>query len=421
MNSNQKWLGIFPALALALVGCGGGSTTTAHSAPSSASGGSSNRSATPPSSGTKSPIKVPVLLPLTGQAAFLGKEEQQAVVAYQQYTNQNGGINGRPLQFVVQDSASSPKLAVQLASPIIKSHAGIFVGPSLVSTCSALGPLVTNGPVEYCLSPGVYPPPNGYQFGGAMVNQWAISTMLNYFKMHHWTKVAALVTNDATGADGLKWLKELLATPEFSSLKLVTTQHFDNTATSISSQMSVIAGAHPDALFTWATGTPQEIIFKGIQQAGLNIPVSMCDGDQSNAEMKAYSNILPKNFFTAVGRYAAYNILPPGPGKDAVQAFDQAFAAKNIKPDIGQALAWDAVAVVVQAIRKEGPNATAKQYLDYMQSIKNFQGASGTFNFSPTDHHGVGAQDFYVVTYNPSSGNWVPLSGPGGSALPQSG
>lgn len=400
------------ALGMLLAGCGPASATGGKTAPAPTHAASS------PSS--SQPVKVPVLLPLSGQAAFLGKQEKAAVLAYQQYTNQHGGIQGRPLQFVIQDSESSPKVSVELATQIIARHTPIFLGPSLVATCGSIGPLVAHGPVDWCLSPGVYPPRNGYQFGGAAPNNWVITAELNYFKAHHWDKIAALVSNDATGADGLRWLKRLLATPSFHALHLVKTQHFSDTATSIASQMAVIKTAHPQALFTWTTGTPQQVIFNGIQQSGLNLPVSICDGNQVDAEMKAYAKILPKNFFTAVGRYAAYRVLPPGPGKSAVLAFRQAFAKSHIHPDIGQALAWDAARVVVHALRAKGPNATAKQYRNYIQSIKGLPGASGTFNFSPSHHHGLSAHDFYVVTWNTHQGRWVPLSGPGGTALRKS-
>ena len=57
------------------------------------------------------PYKINAILPLTGQASFLGKEEQVTLQIAEKYINRTGGIKGRPIQFVFYDDTSAPRSA----------------------------------------------------------------------------------------------------------------------------------------------------------------------------------------------------------------------------------------------------------------------------------------------------------------------
>ena len=73
------------------------------------------------------PFKLNVILPLTGQASFLGKEEQVALQIHEKLVNGSGGIQNRPLQYVFYDDQSSPQVAVQLVKQV--SAAQATLGP----------------------------------------------------------------------------------------------------------------------------------------------------------------------------------------------------------------------------------------------------------------------------------------------------
>jgi branched-chain amino acid transport system substrate-binding protein len=51
--------------------------------------------------------------------------------------------------------------------------------------------------------------------------------------------------------------------------------------------------------------------------------------------------------------------------------------------------AYDALTIVVEGIRKAG-SADRDKVRDSIESLQNFVGASGVFNFSPKDHTGLG-------------------------------
>ncbi|MGH6967622.1 MAG: ABC transporter substrate-binding protein, partial [Stellaceae bacterium] len=64
--------------------------------------------ATPPARAAE-PYEINVILPLTGPAAFLGNGEKTSLELAEKAMNAKGGINGRPVKFVIQDDGTSPQ------------------------------------------------------------------------------------------------------------------------------------------------------------------------------------------------------------------------------------------------------------------------------------------------------------------------
>ncbi len=105
-----------------------------------------------------------VILPMTGSAAFLGKEESAALGVAETTVNKAGGISGRPIKFAIQDDQSNPTVSLQLATAIIASKAPIMIGSSITASCAAIAPLMKDGPIDVCLSPGLHPAEGSYVF-----------------------------------------------------------------------------------------------------------------------------------------------------------------------------------------------------------------------------------------------------------------
>ena len=94
------------------------------------------------------PYEINVITSLTGPAGFLGQAQQGALRALEAKVNKSGGIEGRPIKFVIHDDATVPQNAVQLVNQLIAEKVPYFLGPALVQQCLAVAPLIKdNGPV----------------------------------------------------------------------------------------------------------------------------------------------------------------------------------------------------------------------------------------------------------------------------------
>src|SRR5580692_3388343 len=96
----------------------------------------------PFASAAPDPYEINVIIPLTGSAAFLAKEEAASLGVFEKQVNERGGIRGQPIKFVYSDDQSSPQMAVQALNQVIAKHVPVVLGSSLVGTCGAMAPIV---------------------------------------------------------------------------------------------------------------------------------------------------------------------------------------------------------------------------------------------------------------------------------------
>src|ERR1700720_3036626 len=160
------------------------------------------------------PYRIHVILPLTGGAAFLGKGEQQALQLFEKLVNQEGGINGQPLELVFHDDQTSPQTTVQIANGILAEKPAVLLGSSIVAMCSAIAPLLKQGPFDYCLSPGVHPAAGSYQYSTSTDTHALIEAQVRYFRLRGLTRIAFMSSTDASGQDAERGFDEVTKLPE---------------------------------------------------------------------------------------------------------------------------------------------------------------------------------------------------------------
>jgi len=230
------------------------------------------------------PYELPVMIPLTGAAAFLGLGKQLTLQFVEKTVNASGRIQGRPLKFVIRDDESNPQTAVLIASQIIADKPAILLGSSLVASCRAIAPLMQAvGPVNYCFSPGIHPEAGSYTFTSSVSTVDIINAQLRYFRLKGLTRIAVMTSTDATGQDAENAIRDVFALPENKALQLVASAHFNINDVSVSAQIETITAANPQAFIAWSTGTPIATIFRAVAAAGLQIPMVTTSGNMTYA------------------------------------------------------------------------------------------------------------------------------------------
>ena len=355
------------------------------------------------------PIAIDAIVSLTGQQAFLGKEEAQTLAVVEDTINRSGGIKGRPIHFVIHDDASDPKTGVQLASSVMAQQAHVIIGPSLTAVCLAVGSLVVSGPVEWCLSPGIHPKP-GYVFSAMPSIEDSYAAAIRYFRLKGWRRVGLIIGTDASGQVAEKSIDDALHLPENSEVKLVAKEYFAPTDLSVAAQIARIKAANPDVIIAHATGTPVGNVLRGIAESGLSLPVFTSTANLTYAQMNAYASFLPKDLLFAGSPFLAPQQLDPGPVKAAVAQFFDAFKALHVRPDLGQASVWDAAFLVVDAMKKSGPDATSEELKDDIQNLRGWAGIFGRYDFVNNPQRGLDMSDVVIVRWDAAKGTWDGVS-----------
>jgi len=365
------------------------------------------------------PYELHGVLSLTGGGAFLGAQEYRTLQAIETVVNDRGGINGRRIHFAIEDDTTSPVVAVQLATDIIAKHVPIMLGPTLVASCSAVGPLFKEGPVQYCFAPGIYPPPGAYVFSAGVSTRDFVTAALRYFRDKGWTRVALIASSDATGQEGERIVTEGMAMPENKTLAMVQTAHFNITDVSAAAQMSRIKGADPNVIIAWTTGAPFGTVLHAYADAGLTVPLYTNAGNIARKQMDQYAGFAPKELLFASSRYLAYKESDPAgdPVTAAQRLYYTSLAKIGLTPDVGTSIAWDTGWIVLKLFEIAGFDASAARLHDTLEKLHDFAGINGVFDFRDGSQRGLGLSSSIVVRWDAAKKNWFPVAAPGGKAI----
>jgi branched-chain amino acid transport system substrate-binding protein len=362
------------------------------------------------------PFRIDAILSQTGPAAFLGATETKSLGILEKVLNKQGGINGRPIHFVVSDDGSAPPAAVSIFNSLAARKPAAFIGTGFTATCNALQPMVKDhGPVMYCLSPSLTPVPGGYGFAGSVWTYYLARVMTRYYRERHWNRIALITSTDASGSEFNYAFNYALSLPENKGVTLVDSERFNVADVSVAAQMAKIKAANPDTIVTWTAGSGFGVLLHGIQDGGLNIPVSACNCNMINAQLSQYKSFMPKELYFPGVRPIVQGAVAKGPVRDAQNVFFSAMRAAGVeKPDMADILPWDPALLIVDAYKHVGLNATADQVRDYLIQLHGFAGINGIYDFRDNSNRGIGENNAEMTRYDPERGVFVAVSKAGG-------
>jgi branched-chain amino acid transport system substrate-binding protein len=383
---------------------------------------SSSAGAASPGSGSGSGNTIHVIVSETGTASFLGAEEAAAFNALAKHVNATGGIDGHQITFSISDNQSTASTSVSLASPLVSQAPVLMVG-SITATDKPVDDLAaSNGPVIYDLSPGDHPKPGSYVYSSSNSTTNQTQAFINFAQSRGWKKVAVINSTDSSGQDGWTNIQKAVANSH-GAVTVTDHESFDPTAVTVTTQLAKIKATNPQAILIWTTGTPLGTVLSGMQQLGMeSLPTMTTNGNASTSQLGQMTSKLPAQLYFPGAPFMAGVQNLTGETKTQVQTFDAAMSAAGHKvPDEGNALAWDPGLILVSALKKLGLSATASQIHQYIDSLTDFAGINGTYNFtdkSIPDHRGLTISSVYIAQWNKAQGDWTAASGPAGNGKP---
>jgi branched-chain amino acid transport system substrate-binding protein len=371
--------------------------------------------AAPRAGSAAEPYNINMILALSGPGTFIGNTQLQAAQALEGSINKTGGIAGRPVKFVAKDDQSNPQIAVQLARELIAQHVPVILGPTVTASCNAVTPLVQrDGPVTYCLTAGAHPAPGGFVFSTLTSTPDLIAVAVRYFREKRLKRVAYIVPTDASGQDAEQGIEAAAAAPENKSLTLVDREHFGAADISVSAQLARIKAAKPDVLVAWVTGTAAGTVLRAAHDAGMNVPTLISSANMTPSVVKQYGELFPKECYAAGMLYYAGNDVTSQATRAAISKLNYAANVIGAQPDQVFISAWDPSALIVDALKKVGPDAGPAKLRDYLIGLRGWIGVNGPYDFKEIPQRGVGQRAVVVVRWNREKSQFDPVSKLGG-------
>jgi len=358
------------------------------------------------------PIKIGAFFDLTGPSSAIGTPTKLVAEMVVKKINDEGGINGAPLQLVIADDEGDPTKAALIAKKFTESDKVVaIIGPTRTDTGMAAKPIIEQMKVPTFMTVGGDAVIAGGKFGpfhwtfkSPQRTTIAVQKVYAYLKQKGTQKIAILTAADGFGKDGKAALETLAA--EYG-IKIVAAESFQATDSDMTAQLINIKTAAPDAIICWTIGKAGSIVAKNVKQLGIQVPLFQCHGlpDPKYIELAGKAsegNIMPSTKLMVVSQ-----LLDTDPQKKVIQEFihlyqDVFHYDRQFPINTHSGYAWDAIYIVANAMKKAGTDN--EKLRDAIENTTGYVGVSGTYNITPEDHNGLGMDSMVLVQI--SEGQW---------------
>src|SRR3954466_994938 len=325
---------------------------------------------------------------LTGYAATVDRAWRDGVEIAIAALNAKGGIAGRKVELVVEDNKSEPQKAVTVYRKMISSDKVSMFASGCVSAGNfAAAPIVVRAeiPVVLCWILPQQPDQIKWAFTTIPPPRFEIETRLEYLKSKTQIKKIGVLHDPSPYANAQKAAAEKEA--KDYGLEVVGIEQYKTDDADLSPQIQKMYAAGARAILKIGLGGTTLTAAKNIKQLGLDM--LLLTSLEDIAVFKPVAEVLGDKFFFVASPSQVFDAMPDGALKTEISKFLQPWRAKYQDRDPNWAgRGWDAL-MLTGAPGREGENLVGKKPRDAMETMDGFQGTTGVYHFSASNHQGI--------------------------------
>ncbi len=353
---------------------------------------------------------------VSGHGANVGKREAIGAQAAVDVINAAGGVNGVPLKLYIDDTASNPQEAVNVIRKLVAdSKALAIVGPHYSSEAEATFPLGNQLKiVQICVAsskPGLSAANRPYAFRNTLTEDKIADAVVKKFRKRYNIKKVAIITDIKDAVSKSVGTQVLPPAYKANGIEVITGDNpvtFQTNDTQFTAQITKLKAMNPDGVGMGALGPDALNIITEARRQGMNQPfmstAPIMEGEVPQKGGKAVEGTFSGTIWDRSD--------DSGKSKKFKAAYDNAvriYPGEFTKlPDYYPVNAYDAVFMIVEAVKKKGvtnkPADLEKdraKIMEYLTALRNFDGvASKGFN-----EVGDGLKD--VQVYEIKAGQWA--------------
>ncbi len=314
-------------------------------------------------------VRIGALLALTGSGANYGKSLKQGIELACEEINQAGGINGKPLEVIYEDSQGDAKTGVSAFNKLADiDHVPLVIG-SISSVVLAVAPIADQKHVvlinSSAISPKICDAATQFLFSIMISGAQEASFMAQEAaKKHKGEPVAVLFSNNASGVDTKNRFVQDLTT---AGGEVAIAESYELNSTDFRNQLAKIreSGAQLGYLIAFSSSEFARIL---IQTKEMNVPILWYS--YSGFETKETLQLAGLAAEGAIYSYPDYSAQ-----KDKMESFQQRYQNKyGSWADIYTVTSYDGVHLLASVIAANGSSA------DQIQTgLRKDQGYAGVF------------------------------------------
>ena len=345
------------------------------------------------------PVFFGVSGPLTGPNAQYGAQWKAGFDLALDEINANGGINGRPLQYVFEDSQSDPRQAVGIAQKFVDDkriliELGDFSSPASM----AASPIYQRAGLVQLGFTNSHP---DFTKGGDFIWSPSVSQadaqplLADLAVKQGFRHIAVLFQNTDWGRASKDVFVKAAAA---RGAQVVATEGYQPTDKDFRATLLRARDAKPDALVLISYYSDGAQIARQARASGIDLPIV--------AASSVYSPKFMELGGDAVNGVATNTSFFPDDPSPEVLHFVHAFKTKyNHQPDAFNAFAYDATIIAAYALRTGGLDRRGvRDALPKLHDVPSV--VFGKANFDPTTRRVIGVKSVNLVVQN---GQWALL------------
>lgn len=358
--------------------------------------------------------KIGFVTSITGPASSLGIPERDTALMIQDQVNKAGGIKGpdgnmHPIELIVEDDASDASKATLAAKKLVEQdNVAVLIGSSgspaslaMIETATKNStPMISMASASQIVNPIAE---RKWIFKTPQANQPVTAVQLDWLKANGITKVASIGVNNAFGKDSRDAMNEQF---KAAGIEVLADEVFQPGDKDFTAQLTKIKGLNPQAVIVHATpgeGAPLTVQYHTL---GMTAPLLHNHGI-GNKDFINLAQDSAEGVMFPIGKLLVANSLPDSDPQKAVllkYIADYGAFTNGKAPSSFGGHGWDAVEIALAGLESVGPDrAKLRDYFE--NNVKNFVGISGIFNWSPTDHVGIGKESLVLVKIK--DGTWA--------------
>lgn len=340
---------------------------------------------------TDDTIKLGTTQPLTGPAAPGYSKISKGMTAWFDHVNENGGINGRQVELIVEDDGYNPtETATKTRELVLKDQVFALVGALGTPTHSSVLDFVRQNKIPDLMvasgslawnQPDTYP----YTFGWQTDYTREGKVLASYVKDKFPDKTyCAFGQNDDLGADGTAGVEIILGEDSLAAKEAYTSSN-----TNVAPAIGALQAANCDVVFSFSIPPFTALALGTAAKLGYKPQWVVSSVGADPAALEAFL----KDSSPLMNGVIASDFMPPT--SDESNSWVKLFKGINdeANPDLpydrtlqyGYALAYTAT----QALQAGGEDLTQESLIEAMQE-GGFEGpALAPFAYSPDDHSGM--------------------------------
>ena len=340
------------------------------------------------------PVVVGAILSISGLYAPLGEPERNALNLAQNQINAAGGIDGHPLQIVIQDDEGKADTAQQLATSFVGQKVAAIIGGSLTPTSSAIARVANASKVlQIYMTPTstIWKTAQGvakYTFEATPRNEIEAVALLHYARAKMGMKKLALIADEAPyGQGGTAVVQQ---TVKDENIDLVDTESFAINATDLTAQLLKIKNSGADTVLIWTASPAAATAVRQIRQLGLKVGIIGSTGIVSDNFLR----LAGKDSDGVVADVDLNYTFPDAVQRSFLDAYHNAYKAR---PSNFASFAWDAAHLVQVAVNGAKGKTDGDSLAAALESMKPYHGTTGTFAFTASDHNGLTEKAIHIA------------------------